>query len=63
VGVDWEDTKIVEAEPGDYLTIARNEKGTGKWSIGAITDENARLATVPLSFFEKRSKVCGYYVC
>jgi hypothetical protein len=43
VGVDWEDTKFVEAEPGDYLTIARNEKGAGKWFIGAITDENARF--------------------
>lgn len=43
VGVDWEETKMVEAEPGDYLTITRNEKGTDKWFIGAITDENARL--------------------
>lgn len=56
VGVDWDDTKIVEAEPGDYLTIARNEKGTGKWFIGTITDENARMATVPLSFLKKGVK-------
>ncbi len=50
VGVDWEDTKVLEAEPGDYLTIARREKGTRKWFLGAITDENARKTTLKLDF-------------
>ncbi|RFM28344.1 glycoside hydrolase family 97 protein [Deminuibacter soli] len=52
VPVDWSDTKIIEAEPGDYLTIARREKGKSSWFIGAITDENSRTATVSLSFLE-----------
>ena len=56
VGVDWDDTKIIEAEPGDYITISRKEKNTGKWFVGAITDENARVARVPLSFLDKGKK-------
>lgn len=56
VGVDWEDTKIVEAEPGDYITIARKEKGSANWYAGAITDENSRKAILPLDFLDKGVK-------
>ncbi|HEY8896024.1 MAG TPA: glycoside hydrolase family 97 protein [Niastella sp.] len=56
VPVDWDDTKILEAEPGDYITIARKEKGADKWFIGAITDENARTTTVQLNFLQKGKK-------
>ena len=56
VPVDWDDTKIIEAEPGDYVTIARKEKGKDNWFIGAITDENSRSTTVPLSFLDKGKK-------
>lgn len=50
VPVDWDDTKIIEAEPGDYITIARKEKGKNSWFVGAITDENSRTAIIPLDF-------------
>ncbi len=56
VPVDWDDTKIIEAEPGDYLTIARKEKGKNSWFIGAITDENKRTATISLSFLDAGKK-------
>jgi len=56
VPVDWDDTKIIEAEPGDYITIARREKGKDNWFIGAITDENSRSTSVPLSFLDKGKK-------
>jgi hypothetical protein len=56
VAVDWDDTRIVEAEPGDYLTTARKAKGTDNWFIGAITDENSREAVVPLIFLDKNKK-------
>lgn len=52
VPVDWVDTKYLEAEPGDYLTVARKEKGTGNWFVGAITDENRREAVIDLSILE-----------
>jgi glucan 1,4-alpha-glucosidase len=48
VAVDWDDTRILEAEPGDYLTIARKAKDKDEWYVGAITDENARTAAIPL---------------
>jgi hypothetical protein len=50
VAVDWDDTWILEAEPGDYLTIARKAKGKDEWYLGAITDETARTATARLDF-------------
>ncbi len=50
VAVDWDDTRILEAEPGDFLTIARKAKNKNEWFIGAITDENSRNATASLDF-------------
>ncbi|WP_303311881.1 glycoside hydrolase family 97 protein [Hymenobacter sp. BT730] len=52
VPVDWDDTRILAAEPGDYLTIARQAKGKDEWYLGAITDENARNQTVKLDFLK-----------
>ncbi|MDB5152992.1 MAG: glycoside hydrolase family 97 protein, partial [Mucilaginibacter sp.] len=56
VAVDWDDTKILEAEPGDYITIARKAKGSSNWFIGAITDENRRDAYLTLNFLDKNRK-------
>ncbi|EOR95972.1 Alpha-glucosidase SusB [Arcticibacter svalbardensis MN12-7] len=56
VPVDWDDTKIVEAEPGDYITIARKEKGKDNWFLGAVTDENARKTKIGLNFLDKGRK-------
>jgi hypothetical protein len=50
VAVDWDDTRILEAEPGDFVTIARKGKNRDEWFVGAITDENSRTATVALDF-------------
>jgi hypothetical protein len=52
VSVDWDDTKILEAEPGDYVTIARKTKGIDTWFLGAITDENPRKTTLKLDFLK-----------
>jgi hypothetical protein len=56
VAVDWDDTKILEAEPGDYITIARKAKGKDEWYVGAITDENPRTATANLNFLDPGKK-------
>ena len=56
VALDWDDTQILEAEPGDYITIARKEKGKNNWFIGAITDENSRMSTIPFRFLDKGKK-------
>lgn len=52
VPVDWDDTKVLAAEPGDYVLIARKEKGKSNWYVGAISDENSRDLTLNLSFLE-----------
>ncbi|MFV8443196.1 glycoside hydrolase family 97 protein [Flavobacterium sp. LB2P44] len=56
VAVDWDDSKILQAEPGDYITIARKAKGTESWFLGAITDENARKSELKLDFLTKGKK-------
>ena len=52
VGVDWDQSKVLNGEIGDYLTIARKERGTDKWFVGAVTDENARTITFKLDFLD-----------
>jgi len=56
VPVDWDDTKILEAEPGDYVITARKAKGKESWFLGAMTDENARNFTTRLSFLDAGKK-------
>ncbi len=50
VALDWDNSYFLEAEPGDYITIARKAKGKDEWFVGAITDEKARTANIDLSF-------------
>lgn len=56
VAVDWDDSKYIEAEPGDYITVARKAKGTNNWFVGGITDENARTASFALDFLDAGKK-------
>lgn len=56
VAVDWDRTYILEAEPGDYITIARKAKGKNEWYVGGITDENSREALIDFSFLPKGKK-------
>ncbi len=56
VGVDWEKTVVLNGEVGDFVTIAREERQTGNWFVGGITDENARDISVNFSFLEKGKK-------
>lgn len=56
VAVDWDDSKYIEAEPGDYITVARKAKGTENWFVGGITDENPRTSKFALDFLEPGKK-------
>lgn len=56
VAVDWDDTKILAAEPGDYIHTARKAKGKEEWFVGGVTDENARDFTVDFSFLDQGKK-------
>ncbi len=50
VAVNWDQSVYLEAEPGDFLTVARKTKGKDEWFLGAITDENARTTNIELNF-------------
>ncbi|MDH4042856.1 MAG: glycoside hydrolase family 97 protein [Gemmatimonadota bacterium] len=50
VPVDWEDTKVLDGKIGDYVVVARQERGGPDWYVGAVTDEEARELEIPLSF-------------
>lgn len=52
VAVDWDDTKILEAEPGDYIVVARKAKAKDNWFLGAITDENGRTFSIQPQFLD-----------
>jgi len=52
VGVDWDQTEVLNGEIGDYVTIARKERGTGNWFVGGITDENAREISIDFDFLD-----------
>lgn len=52
VGVDWQKTKILNGEIGNFVTIARQEKETGNWFVGSITDENAIDLSISLDFLD-----------
>jgi hypothetical protein len=52
VPVDWDDTKVLEAEPGDYITTARKQKGKSSWFVGSACDENGRTSRIRLSFLD-----------
>ncbi len=56
VAVDWQDSKYLEAEPGDYLTVARKDKKSENWFLGAITDENPRNTEINLDFLSPDKK-------
>jgi hypothetical protein len=50
VAADWDNTYILEAEPADYITIARKAKNKNEWFVGGITDENTRTASINFDF-------------
>ena len=56
VAVDWDDSRYLEAEPGDYITVARKAKGTDNWFVGCKADENGHQSVVKLDFLDKGRK-------
>ncbi|HEX8506126.1 MAG TPA: glycoside hydrolase family 97 protein [Hymenobacter sp.] len=56
VAVDWDATHVLEAEPGDYITIARKAKGKSSWFIGSTCDENGRTSNIKLDFLDPGKK-------
>ncbi len=56
VAVDWDDSRYLEAEPGDYITVARKAKGTENWFVGCTADENGHVSDLSFNFLEPGKK-------
>ncbi len=56
VAVDWDDSKYLEAEPGQYITVARKAKGTSNWFVGCTSGENGHSSTLKFNFLDKDKK-------
>jgi hypothetical protein len=56
VAVDWSESKYIEAEPGDFITVARKAKGTSNWFVGNVNGETPRTSNIDFSFLEKGKK-------
>lgn len=52
VPTDWSETRVLNGEVGDYVAIARKDRNSADWYLGAITDENARTLNVRLDFLD-----------
>jgi hypothetical protein len=52
VALDWDESKYLEAEPGQYITIARKAKGKASWFVGNVNGEAPRTSTFSFDFLE-----------
>ena len=53
VAVDWDTSRVIDGKIGDYVIVARKQKNSPQWFLGAITDEETRTFTVPLTFLDR----------
>lgn len=52
VAVDWDESEYLEAEPGEYITVARKAKGTNNWFIGNVSGENGFTSKIDFKFLD-----------
>jgi len=56
VPVDWFDTKVLDSEIGEYITMVRRDKHSDYWYLGSLTNEKPRDFKVNLSFLDSGKK-------
>lgn len=56
VAIDWDETLVLEAEPGDFITYARKEKGSSNWFVGRTNDETGRNSEISFDFLTDGKK-------
>lgn len=56
VAIDWDESVYLEAEPGDYITVARKEKGSNNWFVGNVNGNEARTSNITFDFLDKDKK-------
>jgi alpha-glucosidase len=52
VAVDWDDSKYLEAEPGEYITVTRKAKGSNNWFLGNVNGEKPRTSAISFDFLD-----------
>ena len=52
VPVDWSETRVLNGEIGDFVTIARKDRASDVWALGSLTDEHPRVLSAPLTFLD-----------
>ncbi len=50
VGVDWEQSKVLDGEIGDFVVIARQQRDQDRWFVGGVADENGKAINVNFDF-------------
>lgn len=63
VAVDWDESRYLEAEPGEYITVARKAKGTDKWFVGGVAGRHAHDANLNFDFLDKGRKYTATIYC
>jgi alpha-glucosidase len=56
VPTDWQDTRVLAGEPGEYAVIARKDRNSNNWYLGAVGDDSKRTLTVKLDFLDKKHR-------
>ena len=56
VALDWSESRYLEAEPGEYVTVARRAKHTGEWFVGSTAGEEGHLSKIAFDFLEPGKK-------
>ena len=50
VPCDWKASRLIDGKIGEYVVMARQDRHSDDWYIGAVTNEEAREITIPLAF-------------
>ena len=56
VAIDWDESHYLEAEPGEFVTVARKEKDGSRWFVGSVCGENGHLSKISFDFLEPGKK-------
>ena len=56
VALDWDDSKYLEAEPGEFITVARKAKGTNNWYVGNVNGYSPRTSNIKFDFLDAGKK-------
>lgn len=56
VAVDWDESRYIEAEPGQYIVVARKAKNSDEWFVGCTAAENGHKSVVSFDFLDPERK-------